>query len=269
MAATRLGLIVPSSNTTMETELPEMFARRARNLPDERFTFHSSRMRMQEVTAEALLAMDRDSNRCAVELSDAECDAMAYACLVAIMSQGPGAHVSAESRLAGVARAEGCEVPVRSSAGALLRGLSALGARRISMITPYMPALTQKVVEYIEAAGVEVVDVVSLGVADNCAVGRLDPVDLPSIAVGLKRDGCDAVVLSACVQMPSLAAIPEAEARLDLPVLSAATATTYDLLTSLGRSTAVPEAGFLLSEGFVTSDAPRVLEGSAPSSRAG
>jgi maleate isomerase len=250
MVPTRLGLIVPSSNTTMETELPEMFARRAQLIPEERFTFHSSRMRMQAVSAEELLQMDRDSNRCAVELADAQVDAMAYACLVAIMSQGPGAHVGAEERLTNVAREQGCSAPVVSSAGALLRGLAALGARRISMITPYVPELTAKVREYIEDAGVEVVDVVSLGVADNCAVGRLDPVDLPARAVGLERTGCDAIVLSACVQMPSLAAIPEAEARLDLPVLSAATATTYDLLTALGRSAVVPSAGHLLSKDF-------------------
>lgn len=250
MVPTRLGLIVPSSNTTMETELPEMFAQRAQLIPDERFTFHSSRMRMQEVTADALLQMDRDSNRCAAELADAQCDAMAYACLVAIMSQGPGAHVGAEARLTRMAREQGCGAPVASSAGALVRGLGALGARRISMITPYVPELTQKVRVYIEDAGVEVVDAVSLGVADNYAVGRLDPGDLPSIAARLKRGGCDAIVLSACVQMPSLAAIPEVEARLELPVLSAATATTYDLLTALGRSTVVPNAGHLLSKDF-------------------
>ena len=253
MVPTRLGLIVPSSNTTMETELPEMFARRAQLIPEERFTFHSSRMRMQHVTADALLEMDRDSNRCAVELADAQCDAMAYACLVAIMSQGPGAHADAETRLAAVAREEGCSAPVVSSAGALVRGLAALGASRISMITPYVPELTAKVREYIEDAGVEVVDVVSRGVVDNCAVGRLDPVDLMPIAGRLKLTGCDAVVVSACVQMPSLAAIPEVEASLDLPVLSAATATTYNLLTALGRSTVVPDAGHLLSKQFAGS----------------
>lgn len=248
MSSTRLGLIVPSSNTTMETELPEMFGRRAGVVPDERFTFHSARMRMREVTADALLEMDRDSGRCAVELADALCDAIAYACLVAIMSQGPGAHEAAEDRLARAVRDEGAEIPIVSSAGALLGALTALGARRISMITPYVPALTAAVVAYIEHAGVEVVDVVSLGVADNCAVGRLDPGNLPEIACRLGRGGCDAIVLSACVQMPSLAAIPEAEARLELPVLSAATATTYNLLRALGRATAVPDAGYLLSQ---------------------
>jgi len=51
MSSTRIGLIVPSSNTTMETELPEMFSRRFQLIPEEKFTFHSSRMRGCRVTA--------------------------------------------------------------------------------------------------------------------------------------------------------------------------------------------------------------------------
>ena len=50
--AHRIGLIVPSSNVTMETELPELFARQTAATGD-RFTFHSARMRMTSVTAEA------------------------------------------------------------------------------------------------------------------------------------------------------------------------------------------------------------------------
>ena len=66
----RVGLIVPSSNTTMETEIPTMLRAREQVLP-ELFSFHSSRMRMKEVTKEQLMAMDKDSDRCALELSDA------------------------------------------------------------------------------------------------------------------------------------------------------------------------------------------------------
>ena len=66
----RIGQIAPSSNMTMETEIPALV--RARELvSSECFTFHSSRMRMKHVTAEELKAMDRDSDRCALELSDA------------------------------------------------------------------------------------------------------------------------------------------------------------------------------------------------------
>ena len=86
----RIGQIVPSSNTTMETEVPAMLRARESILP-ERFTFHSSRMRMKKVTKEELAAMDADSDRCAAELSDARVDVMGYACLVAIMATGPTA----------------------------------------------------------------------------------------------------------------------------------------------------------------------------------
>jgi maleate isomerase len=45
----KIGQIVPSSNTTMETEIPAMLRAREETLP-ERFTFHSSRMRMKSKT---------------------------------------------------------------------------------------------------------------------------------------------------------------------------------------------------------------------------
>ena len=55
--AIRIGQIVPSSNTTMETEVPAML--RAREaIRSERFTFHSSRMRMRQVTKDELAAME-------------------------------------------------------------------------------------------------------------------------------------------------------------------------------------------------------------------
>jgi maleate isomerase len=66
----RIGQIVPSSNTTMETEIPAMLTARQLVRP-ERFTFHSSRMRMKTVKKEELAAMDAESDRCALELSDA------------------------------------------------------------------------------------------------------------------------------------------------------------------------------------------------------
>src|SRR5438477_604310 len=94
-------------------------------LAAERFSFHSARMPMTEVTPEALAAMDHEADGCAADLADAECDAMAYACLVAIMAAGPGAHRRAEQRLSHVASADG-SVRVVTSAGALGEGIRRL-----------------------------------------------------------------------------------------------------------------------------------------------
>ena len=39
----RIGLIVPSSNTTMETEVPWLLRERERERPEDRFAIHSAR----------------------------------------------------------------------------------------------------------------------------------------------------------------------------------------------------------------------------------
>ena len=117
-----------------------------------------------------------------------------------------------------------------TSAGALVDGIRALGARRVAMITPYAPALTAKVVAYLAAEDIEVVDAISLNVTDNRAVGRLDPAGLVGMTDRLDLSRAEAVVLSACVQMPSLPSIEAAEQRTGLPTLSAATATAHGIL---------------------------------------
>ncbi len=247
MSAHRIGLIVPSSNTTMETEIPAMLARRAAVAEGrESFTFHASRARLHSVTAEELKRMVDDGERCAAEVADAGVDAIAYACLVALMTQGNGYHRTAEQRIGSAAAANGCTAPVVTSAGALIEGVQALGARRIAVLAPYMKPLTKLVVDYVEDAGIEVVDAHSLEVEDNHAVGRIDPLSLLDRLDRLNVADADAVVLSACVQCPSLPAIQRAQERLGLPVLSAATATTFRLLESLGLDTAVADAGALL-----------------------
>lgn len=240
----RIGLIVPSSNTTMETEIPAMLARRTAE--DATFTFHSSRSRLHSVTPEELARMVDDAERCAIEVSDAAVDVIAYACLVALMAQGKGYHRVAEDRLMDAAGGNGLTAPVVTSAGALVEGVHALGARRIAVLAPYTEPVTELVVRYIEQEGIEVVDSHSLGVAHNLTVGRIDPLTLLDNVKHLDVEGADAVVLSACVQCPSLPAIQRAEDRLGKPVLSASVATTFRILESLGLTTEVPGAGSLL-----------------------
>lgn len=242
----KIGQIVPSSNLTMEREIPAMLRAREAHYP-ERFSFHSSRMRMKKVTKEELEAMDKDSDRCALELSDAQVDVLGYACLVAIMSMGKGYHCQSQERLEKVTADNGCPTPVVTSAGALVEGLHVMGAKRVSIITPYMKPLTQLVVDYIEAEGVEVNDAIALEIPDNLEVAAQDPMNLLEIYKRLNRKNIDAIVLSACVQMPSLAAIQKVEDACGIPVVSAAVATTHQMLTRLGLPAKIPHCGQLLA----------------------
>lgn len=247
MTVHHIGMIVPSSNLTMETELPRMLRARHAIIPENDFVFHTSRMRMQHVTPEGLRAMNSQTERAALEMADARPDVVSTACLVAIMAQGPGHHCVVEEQITAALRSQGADAPVVSSAGALLEGIAALKARRVAILTPYLKPLTQLVVDYIEDAGIEVVSAHSLEEPDNLAVARLDPMDLREHYKKLDLSNADALVLSACVQMPSLAAVQPVEDEAGLPVLTAAVATTYSILSRLGLRAVVPDAGRLLS----------------------
>ncbi|GAA0274519.1 maleate cis-trans isomerase [Cryptosporangium japonicum] len=242
MKHVRVGLVVPSSNVTVETEMPAILGRH----PGASFSFHASRMRMARVSPEGLAAMNAQRERCVLELADAGTDVLLYACLVALMAAGPGEHQRVEGLVAEQLATGGAGTLVRSSAGALTEGLGALGARRIALVTPYLRPLAEKVVEYLEAEGFEVADWRALEVEDNVAVGCIPGDRVMDAARSLDLTGVDALVISACVQMPSLGLVDSAEKEFGLPVLSAATAGAYSILRANGLPVAIPGAGSLL-----------------------
>ena len=250
LRAYRIGQIVPSSNVTMETEIPALLRARETISP-ERSTFHSARMRMKHVTKEELSKMDGASDTCAIELSDAAVDVMGYACLVAIMSMGKGYHRESQARLHQATIDNGHPAPVVSSAGALVDGIKAIGAKRVAIVAPYMKPLTELVVDYIRAEGIDVVEWRALEISDNLAVAAHDPARLPGIVASMEHLAeVDAVILSACVQMPSLPAVSIVEAQVGKPVLTAAISTTWAMLRALDLDTRVPGGGTLLSGAF-------------------
>lgn len=250
MSIHRVGLVVPSSNVTVETEMPALLSRH----PDAQFSFHSSRMRMQAVSPEQLRAMNAQRERCILELGDAGIDAVLYACLVALMVAGHGEHQRVEGLVAEQLATGGSDAAVRSSAGALVEGLRALDAKSIVLVTPYMRPLAEKVVEYIEAEGIRVLDWRALEVSDNAEVGCIPGERVMDAARSLDLSGADALVISACVQMPSLPLVQAAEDEFGIPVLSAATAGAYSLLRALDLPVDLPDAGSLLrADAVVTS----------------
>jgi maleate isomerase len=249
MSHHRIGLVVPSSNVTVETEMPALLGRHR----DATFSFHASRMRMHTVSPEELRAMNAQRQRCVDEIGDAGVDAVLYACLVALMAQGHtdggGEHVLVEDAVAAQLADRGIPARVTSSAGALVHALRRLDARRVALVMPYLRPVAELVVAYVEAEGFSVTGWRALEVADNAEVGCIPGDRVRAAARELDLSGTDALVLSCCVQMPSLALLGPAEQELGLPVLSAATAGAYTLLESLGLPAELPGAGRLLAVG--------------------
>ncbi|RKD95977.1 maleate cis-trans isomerase family protein [Halopiger aswanensis] len=241
----RLGLIVPSSNTTAE---PEFRA----HLPDS-ITVHGARMALESVTVDELDAMSDDAARAAELLGHADVDAVAYACTTGSLIHGPGFDAELEERLE---RAAG--VPAVATARSVVRALEALDAERIAVATPYTDELDAKEREFLEAAGFEVAALDGRGLAANTAIGELRPAEARQQVIDLVGDdrgdcdgfdgfdgldGLDAVFVS-CTNYRSLAAIEGLEAELGLPVLTSNGATLWDVCRVAGIDVDGPGALF-------------------------
>ncbi len=237
----RLGLIVPSSNTTAEPEF--------REFAPEGTTVHAARMALESVTVDELDEMSHDAVRGGELLGHADVDAVAYACTTGSLLHGPGFYAELEAEIG-----EAAGVPAIATARSVCRALEALGAERIAVVTPYTADLDAKEREFLEAAGFEVVAIEGRGIEANTEIGALDPSDAREqvLAVAADLEGAvdgaldtsvDAVFVS-CTNYRSLDAVAELEAELGVPVVTSNGATLWDLCGHLDTTVDAPGALF-------------------------
>lgn len=218
----RLGIVVPSSNTTAEPEFWAAF-------PDD-CTVHAARMPLEDVTADELDAMADDAERAASLLSHASVDGVAYACTTGSLIHGSGFDARLESRLSDAA-----DAPAVATARSVVRALNALNADRVAVATPYATELDRLEREYLTENGFEVVTIDGRGLVENTAIGELNAVDAEQQGRSVLSDApeADALFIS-CTNYRSVSALASLEAEFDIPVVSSNAATIWDLCHRVG-----------------------------------
>ncbi|MFB6170629.1 MAG: maleate cis-trans isomerase [Haloarculaceae archaeon] len=216
----RLGLIVPSSNTTNEPEFQGV-------LPDG-VSLHTARMRLEDATADELETMGDRADRCADLLATADVDVVAYGCTTGSLVKGPGYDEDLESRLG-----ERAGVPVVATAASVKRAFDHLGVDRVAIATPYVDDLNEKEADFLESAGYEVLGIEGLGIEPNTGIGAQHPETTYQRARAVDHPEADAVFVS-CTNYRTFEAIEPLEADLGKPVVTSNQATLWDALRRLG-----------------------------------
>ncbi|MET9555021.1 decarboxylase [Streptomyces sp. NPDC006645] len=135
------------------------------------------------------------------------------------------------------------EVPSLTTSGALLEALEELGAKRIALVTPYTESVTESLEDYLAEAGVTVTGRAFLGLTRHIwKVPYRSVVDMARRAV---VGAADALFIS-CTNLPTYDAIPQLEAELRMPVLSANQVTMWAALRRIGAHAVGPYQGLLL-----------------------
>ena len=227
----RLGLIVPSSNTTMEPEFYRM-------LPNS-FSVHTGRLRLREVTVKGLAEMEEKIEDEALKLSDASVDVIGYGCTSGSLFRGLGHDKIIEER---IEKASG--IPAVATAGAVIRALKALKIKKVAVATPYIDEINDLEEKFLLANELQVVDLNGLKLKDNIKIGKLSSEVAYKLVMELRCDEADGIFIS-CTNFPTVNSINKLEKELKKPVISSNTATLWAMLKRCGASTKIQGFGRL------------------------
>jgi maleate isomerase len=222
-----VGLLIPSSNTTVEHEY-NRFGPAA-------LSWHAGRVRFTALRAEALAAQEGALAEEAAKLATASV-------VLGVMAQsaiGFVAGLAAERALA--ARLAGTMgVPVLSAAEAMAAALRALGVRRIALAMPFDGAVGGLAEGYFTASGFACVGRATLGITHNAAVAEVTEARLVALARAADAPGgqaeAEAVVIPGG-NLRAMAAIAAMEAALGKPVVVTNQACLWAVAGVLGVAT--------------------------------
>ena len=228
----RLGLIVPSSNTTMEGEFSM--------LSPQGFSVHTARLRLRKVTVKELSEMEREVEAEALKLADAEVEVIGYGCTSGSLFKGLRHDKTIEAR---IEKTTG--TPAVATAGAVTSALKALDIEKVAVATPYTKEINNLERKFLLSNGFQVVDIRGLGIEDNLEIGRLDSQVAYELAMALRHNEADGMFIS-CTNFPTLDKIKMVEDALRKPVITSNTATFWTMLRKRGFSLRIRGFGALL-----------------------
>lgn len=228
----RIGVMIPSANTTVENEYIRM--------APEGVSVHTSRMYMIDTNAENLKKMTEQVDRCTHELSTAKCDTIVFGCTSGSFVGGVSWNSDLEQKMEKIAG-----VPCLTTSTALRRALKLYGKKKLSIVTPYIAELNVLEKSFFEAVGYEVLDIKGLDIEDNATMGMQPHTASYRLAKQIPKE--TELLIISCTDFRSIENLSALEEDLGLPVISSNQASFWAALRAAGVNEKLTGYGSLFS----------------------
>src|SRR3954470_16890325 len=229
----RIGLLVPSINTTMETE----FWR----IAPHGVSVHSARIAGgRHGTPEELRSMEGASLHAAEEVAMVEPDVVVYGCTSGSFFEGPEWNRKICEQLTAIAKA-----PTVTTAGAMAACLMSGGHRKVDVVTPYVELTNERLKQFLKAHGIDVVKLGTFDMLDMFDHAKIAPDEIYRKVKSITAADSDAVFV-ACTQLRALEVVDMLERDLGKPVYSAVQASAWQAFEAMGVDPKIDHCGSLL-----------------------
>ena len=234
---TRIGLMMPAADATTEPDLYTV-------LGTEEFSIHTHRLwdAKDLANAERMDRMNSEIESAARYLARAGVDAIAYCCTTGSFYRGSGWD---QEMLQIIESAAG--VPAVATSPSVVEALHHIGAKKLSVITPYPTWNNERLEEFLTAKGFEVLHVDAHPKPSSGAILAYDQDPDEILEFGIEKCRPEADVLfCSCTDWRALEAAERLEASIGKPVVTSNQATIWAVLRKLGVTEPIYGFGRLL-----------------------
>src|SRR5215510_10561214 len=229
----RIGLLVPSINTTMETE----FWR----IAPAGVSVHAARIAGgRHGTPEELRGMEGASKQAAAEVGIVEPDVVVYGCTSGSFFEGPDWNKKICEQLTAIAKA-----PTVTTAGAMAECLLAGGHKKVDVVTPYVEVTNERLRQFLRTFGIEVVTLGTFDMLDMFDHAKIEPGEIYRKVREITTPRSEAVFI-ACTQLRAMEVLDSLERDLGKPVYSAVQASAWAAYQAMGVDPRIDDCGSLL-----------------------
>jgi maleate cis-trans isomerase len=248
-----MGLLVPSINTTMETE----FWR----IAPAGVSVHTARIAGgRHGTPEELRGMESASKQAAAEVAMVEPDVVVYGCTSGSFFEGPEWNKRICEQLTGIAKA-----PTVTTAGDMAECVAAGGYKKVDVVTPYVEVTNERLKQFLRTFGIEVPTLGTFDMLDMFDHAKIEPGEIYRKVRDITTPKSEAVFV-ACTQLRAMEVLDSLERDLGKPVYSAVQASAWAAYHAMGVDPRLTEYGSLLrqlSEPGAIKDRPERVRKSA------
>ena len=233
-ARARIGFVLIPNEQTIEDEM-------TRHMPAGVGAYFSRATMPREISTESLAQLRGSLAETAARiLPDDGLDVICFACTSGTVAVGEKASCGELAKGAPGAKTS-------TLAGAVRKALSAMGARNVTLGSPYVAELNDNVAAYLDAAGFNVVASHGMGLDYDTQMIRVAPEYLIDYARAIDTPEADTILLS-CGALRSIDVVDEIEQRLGKTVICSNQAMLWDCLRLAGVEDRLPGLGRLLRE---------------------
>ncbi|MFT9256681.1 MAG: Asp/Glu racemase [Acetobacter sp.] len=233
-----LGMVVLATDQTLEPETAQL-VRMPGVVPYVARLWNDA-----DITPETLRAIQpRIAPATELILPGCRLDVVGFGCTSATMVLGEET-VFAEIRKArpGIA----CSTPITGA----LAAISAFGARRVGLLTPYVPEINLRIAAYFAGRGVHVSAMATFDRRDDLEVARIRVADIVDAARRMTAQGGFDMLFVSCTSLRVVEAVAEIEAATGIPVTSSNHAMIWHMLRTAGVDDTIADAGRLFTMGL-------------------